>query len=545
MGRIVTLIATVVCTLTGACTIGVVRLQRAVESGPPASGRIAVVELAANAVDAPGPFEAELERLAAAAARAGLQLERVSVPGLGVLLDAGFDAWVLPGQERLSDSDAAAIDVFALTGGGLLLTGPTGRLDAEGRPRAPLPLQAYFPGHRFEARPAGALELRAGPRSVILAGLAPGARLRATAREGLQSLTSGSLVRADDPRLGLGLVSRYRSAPVAWLGVGADALEPEGERLLGSALRWISGLPVVDVRPWPRGHRSAALVTLEVGEDIEAAEAAARELARGGLPPVLAVTAPRAESDPERLRRIAALGEVALAFDPDVDLPAEGRARLERAARHPVSGLVGPIPPGRVTHLRASGYLWATVAGASDAAPRLTGAPDSGLVTLPVSPSPAGGDADVATLVARLLSAQAGVESLDGLFHAALDPGPVARAEGAVTDALARELGSRDVWLTGAGEMAAWWRARAGVRGTLEPLGPRRARLWLRNEGATLADGIAARVYLPARSRPARLSREDWWRPRTRWRVARDHSWIELLAPPLDPGDAVEYILTF
>jgi len=167
--RVVTLVGSVACLLAGTCTLGVVRLERAVEAGFPTAERVALIDL--------GPAA---DAWARAAIGAGLTPERVAATGPGGLLDAGFAAWVLPVGSDLSVADTEALEAFTAAGGGLLLVGAGAPPGEQGAPGLLSRLGRMFPGYRFEVhapspQPAGP---RASRRDVLLAGLEPGERYR-------------------------------------------------------------------------------------------------------------------------------------------------------------------------------------------------------------------------------------------------------------------------------------------------------------------------------------------------------------------------------
>jgi len=248
------------CALLGTCTLGVVALERAavpvrapLRSGP----TVALIERSGAAAPA--------ERLAfweKSARDAGLGFERVTAGQLYELPVERFGVWLLAGGDALSAGDWAALDGFALRGGGLIFVGSGEAGVAEPLARGDLALRRIFPAHRFEWSSSAPAALGVGSRGPVAAGLAADGSIP-LARTGAHyaSSTGGALLWGTDPAAGAALAGLYRGSPAVWIGCPAEWLEPSAEtrRVSVNALRYAAREPLVDVRAAPGGAAPDAL----------------------------------------------------------------------------------------------------------------------------------------------------------------------------------------------------------------------------------------------------------------------------------------------
>jgi hypothetical protein len=235
-------LAWLACVLVGTCTLGVVALERAadpVHAPVRSAPLVALVELAGS------PGGDTLVFWERSAQAAGLRAERVAAAQLGEIAPERFGVWVLAQQPDLSDSDWAALDAFALRGGGVVLTDParTGAADAGDGER--LPLRRLFPGHRFELRADAPDALVVTARGAVSSGLAAGERIAlAVERAGphLATTTGGALHWGADPDAGAVLAGLHRGAPAVWIGCPPHWFEaPEqAQRIAVNALRYVA-----------------------------------------------------------------------------------------------------------------------------------------------------------------------------------------------------------------------------------------------------------------------------------------------------------------
>lgn len=235
------------CALAGACSLGVIALERAAE---PVRGvravapRVALVELGVNRIAS--DTLAFWERAARAA---NLRAEHVVAEHLAEVPPERFSVWLLAEQENLSEADWSELDAFAGRGGGVVLTDLAGVRDTGGGVHERLPLRRLFPGHRFELRDGSPAALTAGARGPLSAGLVPGEAI-ALAAGGpfLATHTGGALFWGEDREAGAVLVGLHRSAPAVWIGCppGWIASPARAEELARNALRYAAREALVE-----------------------------------------------------------------------------------------------------------------------------------------------------------------------------------------------------------------------------------------------------------------------------------------------------------
>ncbi len=476
---------------------------------PPAE-RVAIVSLSANR-RANRSAKAERALWEDAARASSLYAEQLEVTTLDDLRPSRFGVWVLPQQEVLSEADVAAIDAFLAAGGGIVLSGGSGARSAARQPHRLLPLERFFPEHRFEAVVRTGDELAVASRGPLVVDLAPGSRvpieparraLVARGDAGLRWQASGS---------GALLHGRHRGAPIAWLGFSPERIRDPGKAatLLRNALRYASRRPSIELQAWPHGRAVAALIATDpVGRPEHV----------------------------ERIRKIHATRNVPLL-----------NAALVRGCSN-----AGRDDPEALGALVAKGCRFAAVSDAPGSAPSVVESAGSGLVVLPraarLGPVPQAASAGSARrqLLRRELGEYQRVKSLGGLYTLTYDADWIRAPQGPeLIDALIGELASHEVWFASGDELASWWLQRRDVHADLLLDGPGTARLVVRNGGREAAHGVTTRVYLPPDSlSPVPDEPRIFGRSRI-LRVATDRTWVELVTPVLDPGKEVLYTITF
>lgn len=470
----------------GLLTLGVVhhesaRLARAKSAAEPLRP-IVVVDLATNREARHGAALDEIEVWTAAVGSLARPVEIYGGDSLVQLLPRRYAAWVLPQQEQLADDDWEALDRYLASGGGVVVTGRTGRQDPSGALRGRSALEQLFPGERFRRfTPGEATPVRVVGRDPLAAGLEPGARLvfAAPGRE-LRASSAAALAWSDAAADAAALHGIHRGAPVAWLGFGPQRLADPAlaARITTNAVRFAARQPVLDLRPWPDGRPCAVLVG---GEGDDVSESACRS--------------PVAAPDEAELARLA--GE---------------------------------------------GCRWTTVRAGERVLPEVVSAPGASLVAIP-EPD-AHHESEGAVLLRELLADYEQAERMGSVFSLRVDEASRRRPERRkLVDSVGAELGARGAWFASPDELAEWWRARTRVEARLQVLGPDSARIWFRNGGESEARDVTARVYLPEGSVTPRL--ETGLFRRARLRLATDRSWLELVARPLDPGEEVSYTIRF
>lgn len=488
---------------------------------------------------APGAYDAEVGRWRAWLARAGAQ----------VVAPEQAEVVVMPYAACLGLAERQRVAALLRAGRGIVTTGMLGArtenchplpdtllhalLGRGGAGIAPVPrasgaslygvvlgetaLSAGLPpGSRFEVRSADQVTFRDPGRAVFWSDF-----FRKPVRPGGAQHFDAAMVRA---RVGPGRVAAF--------GFGMTHVVPGwseevARRLAANAVRWAAGKPVVQMAAWPQGKRAAAVVAQDVEADYRNAVGAVEILERERIPATFFVMGRLASRERRTTARLRDYGEIAShtydhrALDQRVgdDLVNSLRRSKENAEElsgRPVLGLRPPAERFNMETLRA----WAGVGGTYVFAANNVRAAGPELVPL---------GADTLVLLARVVGddfhvlERAGVRDrgtmskdllreLDeviaqhGLYmfsyHSQLFARPDLRP---VLQSLAEALhATPQVWVAPAGDVAAWWRARAAVRIHPSPDG-RTARL--ENHGRTpfkhgvllvdLPNGQQRRLTLP------------------------------------------------
>lgn len=445
---------------------------------------VVVVDLRANREARERDVHAELDAWRQAAASLGLPVEVFDGESLRELDPSRYSVWILPGQERLSEGDWAALDAYLADSGGLIATGFAGRRSENGARLAQPVLARLFPGERFARSGAGQARLQVVGRSPLVAGLDPGEELGLGKRARvLASDSPGALELGGNGSGSVALVGRHRNARIAWLGISLGSLSDAAaaQRVASNALRFASRAPLLELGPWPDGRPCAVLVD------------------GGGA----------ADQPGDRCRVDAGR------------IDAEDLARLARA-----------------------GCRVATTASGERVIPDVLAHSGGELVSIP-EPRPRL-EAEGAALLRDLLSGYERAERMGSVFSLrAKAEWRQANGRQALLDSVGQELGSRGAWFAHPGELADWWLARERVEARLESVSADTVRVVFANRGRAVARGVTARVYVPGGAVSPRVEPGRMFARRALVRLASDHSWVELVARPLDPGTEVSYTLRF
>ena len=445
---------------------------------------LVLVDLRANREARERDVHAELDAWREAASSLGMPVEVFDGESLRELDPSRYSVWILPGQERLSEGDWAALDAYLAGSGGLIATGFAGRRsESGGRVDQPV-LARLFPGESFARSGAGQTRLTVVGRSPLVAGLAPGDEIAlATRARALSSASAGSLELGDTRSRSVALVGRHRNARIAWLGfsLGALADAQKAQRIATNALLFASRAPLLELRPWPDGRPCAVLVD-------------------GGGP---------------------------------VDQPGD-RCRVD----------ADRVEEPELLRLTRSGCRVATTAAGARVIPDVLAHSGGTLVSIP-EPRPRL-DAEGAALLRDLLSGYERAERMGSVFSLrAKAEWRQAKGRQALLDSVGQELGSRGAWFAHPAELADWWLAREQVEARLEPVSADTVRVVFANRGRAIARGVTARVDVPGGAVSPRVEPGRVFARRALLRLASDHSWVELVARPLDPGTEVSYTLRF
>jgi hypothetical protein len=453
---------------------------------------------------------------------------------------AGLALLVVPKPSCLGAGEIAALEPFVREGGGLLVAGPVAANAAEARRDAPGSawLGEMLDAERFEPlpdeRPALVALAQGSPlaASVEALSLSPPRRSRVIAvAVGSGLYWSDSRLETLDPSLppsyhSAALTSSFGKGRVAWLGFPAEPAQSGADaarvrQLLRSAATWATGRPVVSLALWPGPYRSAVLLRANVAGQPRNSAVVARTLleaqVRGvfvvpegpfddlaGLQPPLASAGDLAlemRRHPDRTSQLAALGDLlqarrVLGAWPrgllDADATPVQAARASAAAglgffmSEGVSGSARPVS----WHATSRVGPWQRerdVVGFNRSADD-----DLGLSPLGVS------GLDAAWLRRRLLADFEAAAALGGLHVLSFHTHGLGAPERIETlAALVRDFRARGAWIASPTELAAWWRARAGLAVLADTTAPGRLVLRLRPGSEPPPGVVAVDVHSP------------------------------------------------
>ncbi|MDP9349489.1 MAG: polysaccharide deacetylase family protein [Gemmatimonadota bacterium] len=332
------------------------------------------------------------------------------------------------------------------------------------------------PGARFEMPPGEQIVFRGADRAVLYTDY----RRTPVPNRG-EPYFDGAVVRS---RVGRGRVVAFGFSP-GEVVPGWSTTIVRG--IVTNAVTWAAGDPVVQLAPWPEGYRAAAVVAQDVEADFTNASAAVDVLREAGIPGTFFLVGKLAKVSPGTTWKMVRYGEIGThTFDHgplEVLSDPEQREQLrlskettERLAGRPVVGLRPPEERFNLQTLR----IWAELGGeyvfASNnnrsAGPEIVPYGPDSLVLLP---RVVDDDFEVlnrskernrGAMTWRLLEQVEDVVAFRGVYmfsyhsHMFSQPDllPVVRA---FAKGLKEVPG---IWITQAGEVARWWRARAAVR---------------------------------------------------------------------------------
>jgi Polysaccharide deacetylase len=506
--------------------------------------RVAVVRDAAAAryYDPTARFDSIVHGWRDALEAAGADARIVSSSSLRNAADA--QVLVIPASPCLSVATREAIERAAARGQGLVVTGAAGTYDAgcrhigfglivalTGASRAAVlrdPAMVYVavpdggplsvdvpPGARIDVHPADQLALRGTARDAVYAGY----DLRPL-RPGGEPLLDAALTRA-----------AYGRARVVYWGFELhDVVDQPWNRAIAALLvrntvAWAAALPSAGIEPWPAHRRAAALLAQDVEFQFGNARYAADSLRAAGVPSSFFVTsaiARRQRRLVDRLRRTGEIGSHSENHQLLGGLPAAvQRARLERTQRDLASMLGEHVPglrPPQEQFDRATMQAWLDAGGsylfgANDgraAAPELLQFGSDTLVllarTTPDDAALAGFTLSPADVENAFLDDFHHVRALGGLYALSYHSHLLAQRE--QVPALARVAraiaADTTVWIATASDLAAWWRARAGLETTVLTRGSRELVVTVRNTRAARIENAVVRISLPRAPRSVR-----------------------------------------
>lgn len=459
-------------------------------------------------------------------------------------LDRAADARVLvvPSSPCLTVETREAMDRAGERGQGLVVTGVVGTHDAGCRRIGYGLLVAMTGAARAEvvgARPmvyvtvpdGGPLSADVPPGTRIAADPAAQVALRGGSRDAIYTTYDGRPAPADGREFLDAAITRgtYRQARVVHWGfeprnVVDRAWDREAVLLLvRNTIAWAAGIPLAAVEPWPDGHRAAGVIAQDVAASFANARYAADSLEAAGVPSTFFLTTRLALRHRRLSRRLLRIGEVGSHGEHQGLLGAlpeeEQRKRLlatQGDLRRIADTTVPGLRPPEEQFDRATFTAWIAaggryVFGANDGraiAPELLDIAGDTLVLVPRT-----GVDDFAAL--RRSTAESRpvasvfrdefrhAHGLGGLFTLSYHSQLLAHPENIPLLArLARDLSAdSSVWFATAGEVAAWWHARARIRAVARIRGSDRIDVTVRNPGPDTVSGAVVRIMLPPRRR--------------------------------------------
>jgi peptidoglycan/xylan/chitin deacetylase (PgdA/CDA1 family) len=450
----------------------------------------------------------------------------------------GARVLVIPSSPCLTLATREAIDAAAARGQGIILTGLAGIHDAGCRPIGyglittltgasrvePLgdrpmtyitipdggPLAADIPpGARIDVKPGSQVALRVADRDAFYSDYA----LEPIGVEG-QLLLDGAIAHA----------SHGRGRVVYWGFELRDVVGTPWSRgvaalLVRNSVAWSAGAAMASVEPWPAGHHAAGVIAQDVEADYSDARYALDSLSAAKVPSTFYLVSDLARHNKRLSKAMAEAGEIGSHTDNHRLLGGttleQQRARLKTSQRdltdllgYPVRGLRPPEEQfdraTLVAWLRNGGTY---VFGANDSrsgAPELLPLDGDTLVLLGrVTPDDFGARADarvgVEKAAAAYLNDFAKMRSLGGLYILSYHSQLLARPDQVPVLARVARAIARDstVWLATVGDVALWWRARAGLAVSARMRGEQLV-VDIRNRGPGMVTGAVVRVALGA-----------------------------------------------
>jgi peptidoglycan/xylan/chitin deacetylase (PgdA/CDA1 family) len=296
--------------------------------------------------------------------------------------------------------------------------------------------------------------------------------------------------------------------------------------LVRNSVAWAGGEPLASLEAWPHGRAAAAVLAQDVEGEFTNARHALDSLRAAGVPATYFLTSNLALKYRRLSRALAAHGEIGTHTDRHQLLggaPPDSQAVWLRQSRDDLARLLGrPVPGLRPPEEQFDSVTLAAwvrtggdyVFGANDArvaAPELLAVEGGTIVLLAratdddvVALRGVGTD-PVGALSDRYRGDFARIRALGGLYLLSYHSQLLARAELVPALArLARAIAADDgVWRTTAGEVSAWWRARAAVS-----VSARRDRggvvtIVVRNGGSRAVGGAVLRIVLGPGERAA------------------------------------------
>jgi peptidoglycan/xylan/chitin deacetylase (PgdA/CDA1 family) len=322
--------------------------------------------------------------------------------------------------------------------------------------------------------------------------------------------------------------------------------------LVRNSVSWVAGHLLAAPEAWPRGHIAAAVLAQDVEAEFSNARYALDSLRAVGMPATYFLTSSLALKHRRLARALAAHGEIGTHTDrhqllggasPDSQAVwlARTQQELTRLLGRPVAGLRPPEEQFDTATLlqwrRAGGTYVFGANNARVAAPELLPVGNDTVLLLArvtdddVIAVDALGPDPVRELTDRYLTDFKRVRALGGLYLLSYHSQLLARPELVPALAnLARAVAADErVWRATAGEVAAWWRAKADLRVSARRDSNGVVTVTAHNRGAAPVEGAIARIVLGPGERVTRSAVRQLPAPPG---VAR------VVLPTIGPGEA-------
>jgi peptidoglycan/xylan/chitin deacetylase (PgdA/CDA1 family) len=293
--------------------------------------------------------------------------------------------------------------------------------------------------------------------------------------------------------------------------------------LLRNSIAWAAGQPLAEIEPWPNRKTVAAVIAQDVEDEFANARFAFDTLRAAGVRGTYFLVSDLAQQNSALAKEIATDGEIGTHSENHHLLggtdPAQQASRLAKTQHdlttligHSVRGLRPPEEQFDSTTLsswaRAGGGYVFGANNARAASPEIIAVDQGPMVLLGrvinddfVSVRRAGRtDPDVLTV--EYLRAFAKVKALGGLYVLSYHSQMLSREQSVAALGMIGRAIKRDsaAWVTTAGDVADWWRARAAVRLVAQHEARDRVVVELDNDNARALDGAILRVVLPGGS---------------------------------------------
>jgi hypothetical protein len=434
---------------------------------------------------------------------------RAWLTGLGATWTdpAHADVLVLPQQLCLGPESRALIDAHLAAGKGILVNGMLGARNGRCHPLpdtllasllggrgsvtsfAPWRGNSYYatvlgetalgagvpPGARIEMRPANQLVFRDPDRAVYYSDFR-----RAPVAAHRQRYYDGAVARA---QVGRGRVVAFGFELSHLIPGWSEAV---ARNLVANAATWAAGRPVAQVAPWPAGRKAAAVIAQDVEADFQNASRAVELLRRERMPATFFVVGRLAEMSPWTTRELVRYGEVGShSYDHrsvekldeahSESVLGQARSATQALSGRPVAGFRPPEEKFTLSTLRAWARLGGTYVFAANnsraAAPEIV---PLGRDTLVLLARVSDDDFEVlersrvrdrGEMSRHMLRQVDEVMAYRGVYMFSYHSHMFSRQDLLpVLGALVTTLKSTpNVWVARAGDVAAWWRARAAV----------------------------------------------------------------------------------